>query len=267
MKHFLLALMLLAAIPALSQDTTTYIETHDIPYREGQQDAYMKERCRLDVYYPAKHANAPVVVWFHGGGIVSGSKFIPDELKKQHVIVIAANYRLSPKVKHPAYIEDAAAAVAWAFKHAAALGGDTNRIFVSGHSAGAYLTCMIGLDKQWMNKQHIDANRIAGLFSFSSQAITHFTVRKEEGFDDDKQPLLDEYAPLYHVRADAPPLYLFTGDREMEMLGRYEENAYFARMMRLKGHKSTYLYELEGYNHGDMPHGAYYLMLKAMKKK
>ena len=80
-------------------------------------------------------------------------------------------------------------------------------------------------------------------------------------------PMLDEYAPLYHVRADAPPLYLFTGDREMEMLGRYEENAYFARMMRLKGHKSTYLYELEGYNHGDMPHGAYYLMLKAMKKK
>ena len=84
---------------------------------------------------------------------------------------------------------------------------------------------MIGLDKKWLNVYRIDANRIAGLIPFSAQAITHFTIRKERGIAD-TQPVVDEYAPLFHVRKDAPPMLLITGDREMEMLGRYEENAY-----------------------------------------
>lgn len=266
MKHLTLFLLLSCTLPAFAQDTATYLEKNNIPYRSGEQTAYMQERCRLDVYYPAKAGNAPVIVWFHGGGITGGSKSFPAELKKQQVIIISANYRLSPKVSCPAYIEDAAAAVAWAFKNAAGFGGDTSRIYVSGHSAGGYLASMIGLDKQWLAKYNIDANRIAGLFPFSGQAITHFTVRQEKGIRD-LQPTIDAYAPLYHVRADAPPLFLFTGDREMEMLGRYEENAYLERMMKLTGHKQTHLYEMDGYGHGDMPKPSFYLMLKEIKKK
>lgn len=264
MKYLIPALLLCFALPTLAQDTTSYVEKDDIPYRNGAQTDYMKERCRLDVYYPARAANVPVIVWFHGGGITAGNKSIPEELKKQHMIIVAANYRLSPKVSCPAYIEDAAAAVAWVFRNASALGGDSTKIYVSGHSAGGYLASMIGLDKQWLAKYHIDANRIAALFPFSGQAITHFTVRKEKGIRD-TQPVIDTYAPLYHVRADAPPLFLYTGDREKEMLGRYEENAYLARMMKLAGHKQTHLYELDGYNHGDMPKPAFYLMLKEIK--
>jgi hypothetical protein len=60
---------------------------------------------------------------------------------------------------------------------------------------------------------------------------------------------VDEYAPLYHVRADAPPLLLITGDRNLEMPGRYEENAYLKRMMEINGHKRTQLFELQGYGH------------------
>ena len=59
-------------------------------------------------------------------------------------------------------------------------------------------------------------------------------------------------APLFHVRADAPPMLLITGDRELELLGRYEENAYLWRMMKIAGHKSTELQELKGLNHGGM---------------
>lgn len=66
-------------------------------------------------------------------------------------------------------------------------------------------------------------------------AITHFTVRQERGIEG-TQPVVDELAPLYHVRKDAPPLLLITGDREMEMMGRYEENAYRMRMMKVVGH-------------------------------
>ena len=58
------------------------------------------------------------------------------------------------------------------------------------------------------------------------------------------QPVVDEYAPLFHVRADAPPFLLITGDRERELLGRYEENAYLMRMMRVSGHEQVRLYEL-----------------------
>ena len=93
--------------------------------------------------------------------------------------VVAVEYRLNPKVKAPKYIEDAAAAVSWVFKNIEQFGGDTSLIFVSGHSAGGYLTSMIGLDKSWLQKFSIDANKIAGLIPLSGHTITHFTVRAE----------------------------------------------------------------------------------------
>ena len=77
---------------------------------------------------------------------------------------------------------------------------------------------MVGLDKRWLKDRDIDANRIAGLIPFSGHTITHFTVRKERGIDG-TQPVVDDLSPLFHVRSDAPPLLLITGDREMEMLG------------------------------------------------
>jgi acetyl esterase/lipase len=152
-------------------------------------------------------------------------------------------------VKAPAYIEDAAAAIAWAFKNIEKYGGSTSKIFVSGHSAGGYLTLMTGLDKQYLAAHGIDANIIAGLIPLSGHTITHYDIRKQRGIKN-TQPVVDEFAPLFHVRADAAPLLLITGDRELEMLGRYEENAYLARMMKVAGHKDTRLLELQGYGHG-----------------
>ena len=139
-------------------------------------------------------------------------------------------------------------------------GGNPNQIFVSGHSAGGYLTSMIGLDKKWLAKHNIDADKIAGLIPFSGHTITHFTVREEMGIPG-KQPIVDEMAPLFHVRSDAPPLILITGDRELELLGRYEENAYLMRMMKVIGHEKTTLYELDGFDHVGMVKPAYYILL------
>jgi len=65
--------------------------------------------------------------------------------------------------------------------------------------------------------------------------------------------------------ADAPPLILITGDRELELLGRYEENAYLMRMMKLNGHKKTKLFELGGYDHG-MTEPAFPLLIKEVLK-
>ncbi|WP_224994219.1 alpha/beta hydrolase [Cesiribacter sp. SM1] len=230
----------------------------------NKSDIYINDRCVLDIYYPAKSKNFATIIWFHGGGLTSGNKEIPAALKEQGVAVVAVNYRFYPKVKSPKYIEDAAAAVAWVFDHIESFGGDAELIFVSGHSAGGYLASMVGLDKRWLNNFKIDANKIAGLIPFSGHTITHFTIREERGIDG-KQPIIDELAPLYHVRADAPPLLLITGDRELELLGRYEENAYMMRMMKISGHQETKLYELDGYGHG-MTEPAFPLLLKEVQR-
>lgn len=232
----------------------------DIAYRPNAADSYAQERCRLDLSYPVNQSDFATVVWFHGGGLKSGSKSIPKRLANQGFAVVAVNYRLHPRVTSPVYVEDAAAAVAWTFLNIAAYGGSTKKIFVSGHSAGGYLTMMIGLDKSYLAQHGIDANSIAGLIPFSGHTITHFTVRKERGIDG-KQPIIDSMAPLFHVRADASPLRLITGDRDREMLGRYEENAYFWRMMQEVKHPSCELLELEGYDHGGMADPAFPLLL------
>lgn len=234
-----------------------------------KSDKYIDSQCSLDIYYPINSKNFATIIWFHGGGLTGGTKEIPNALLEKGFAVVGVEYRLSPNVKAAACIEDAAAAIAWAIQHIENYGGRTDLIFLSGHSAGAYLTMMVGLNKKYLAKYNIDANSIAGNIAFSGQTITHFTIRKEMGIKE-TQSLIDEYAPVYFVRPDAPPLLLITGDPEMELLGRYEENAYMWRMMKLAGHKRTTLYKLEGFDHGAMVQPAFPLLIKevnAIKKE
>jgi acetyl esterase/lipase len=251
---------------ACSQDIEYEIQ-HNIPYYSDsviQADPYIEERCVLDIYFPKNIKGFATIVWFHGGGLTSGSKEIPAPLKEQGFGIVGVNYRLYPRVKAPKYIEDAAAAVSWVFNNIQDKGGDPSLIFLSGHSAGGYLASMIGLDRSWLQQFHIDANDIAGLIPFSGHTITHFTVREERGIPG-TTPIIDSLAPLYHVRPDAPPLLLITGDRELEMLGRYEENAYLMRMMKVAGHEETRLYELDGYGH-NMVAPAFPLLLNEVQR-
>ena len=261
--------MALACTLAKAEDAKSsaqYNTQNNILYRTGDNlTDYMKERCRLDVYHPVDKEDYPTIVWFHGGGLKGGRRFIPEALKEKNVAVVAVNYRLHPNVKSPAYIEDAAAAVAWVIKNIAKYGGSPRRLFVSGHSAGGYLTSMIGLDKRWLKKHGADPDQLAGLIPFSGHTITHFTVRAERGIDG-KQPVIDDMAPLFHVRKDCPPLLLITGDRKLELLGRYEENAYLWRMMQVVGHPDTTIMELDGYNHGQMAQSAHPLLLRFIRR-
>ena len=261
--------MALACTLAKAEDAKSsaqYNTQNNILYRTGDNlTDYMKERCRLDVYHPVDKEDYPTIVWFHGGGLKGGRRFIPEALKEKNVAVVAVNYRLHPNVKSPAYIEDAAAAVAWVIKNIAKYGGSPRRLFVSGHSAGGYLTSMIGLDKRWLKKHGADPDQLAGLIPFSGHTITHFTVRAERGIAG-KQPVIDDMAPRFHIRKDCPPLLLITGDRKLELLGRYEENAYLWRMMQVVGHPDTTIMELDGYNHGQMAQSAHPLLLRFIRR-
>ena len=239
----------------------------NIPYRENSEaDPLTVERCALDLHFPQRGKNLPVIVWFHGGGLTEGKRFIPEELKNEGVVIVAPGYRLSPTVKSPTYVEDAAAAVAWVYKNIRRYGGSPEKIFLSGASAGGYLAAMVGLDKHYLKAHGIDANRLKGLVPLTGQMITHFTIRKERG-GSNLQPVIDEMAPLYHIRKDAPPTLVITGDRELELWGRYEENAYFVRMMKVLGHPDIQLFELQGHDHGELTPPANRLLLRHVKQR
>lgn len=256
--HLLLAFW---SLNFFAQNVIQDLPLNNIYYREKVENEYMNSKCLLDIYIPENTNNFPTIVWYHGGGLTGGSKHIPERLKDKGFAVVAIGYRLSPEAMTPEIIDDAAAGLAWVFNNISNYGGDVSKIFVSGHSAGGYLTLMLGYDKSYLNKYGIDTNKIAALIPYSPQVITHFTNRKERGISE-MQPIIDKYAPLYYVSADVPPTLLITGDREEELFGRYEENAYLWRMLKLVGHPSIEICELDGFNHGDMVNPGHDLAIK-----
>lgn len=258
----LLALGITLMFSVRAQDPG-YLVKQNIPYYESG-NASQCVTCVLDIYYPEREQKFATIIWFHGGGLTDGSKELPEQLKNKNIAIVGVEYRLHPHVTSPRYIEDAAAAVAWVFQNISKFGGDPSLIFISGHSAGAYLATLVALDPQWLQQHQINSNQIAGVISLSGQMITHFTIRKERGIKD-TQPIVDSFAPLFHVKENAPPLLLVTGDRSLELLGRYEENAYMWRMMKIAGHQQTKLFELQGYGH-DMTAPAFPLLLDEVRR-
>jgi len=253
-KNICLLFFVCVTLSAKAQNSSNYEVIKNVPYYpESIRDtnSYIKEQCLLDIYKPIGKTNTPVIVWFHGGGLTFGTKDIPKELLDYGYLIVSVEYRLSPKVKAPAYIEDAAASTAWVFNHIAKYEGNVKQIFLSGHSAGGYLDLMIGLENKWLAKYNINTSSLAGLIPLSPQVISHYTIRDENNISK-YQPLIDTYAPLYHIKKETPPIVLITGDRERELLGRYEENAYFFRMMKVIENPRVKLFELQGFDHGEM---------------
>lgn len=257
MRKTILLLILLAASLS-SRAESPYINEFDIPYT-NKSDKYSKDRLKLDIHHHTDATGMPVIVWFHGGGLTSGNKHVPGELMDAGYVVVAPNYRLIPEVGVDECIDDAAEAIAWTFKNIDKYGGDPSKIFVSGHSAGGFLTSMTGLDKSRLAKYGIDADSIAALIPYSGQVITHFSDRKSMGIGE-LTPYVDKNAPLFHVRDNAPPYIIITGDADMELYGRYEENLYMWRMMKLVGNEYVKIYKLDGYNHGDMAAPAHHIL-------
>lgn len=126
---------------------------------------------KLDVYIPDGARNAPVVVFFYGGrwseGDREGYKFVGAALAKQGFIAVVPDYRLYPKVRFPSFLEDSAKAVRWTRDHIQSYGGDLGRLFVMGHSAGAYNAAMLTVDPRWLNNVGGDRSWIAGMIGLA----------------------------------------------------------------------------------------------------
>ncbi len=127
----------------------------------------------LDVYYTDPiTANHPVVIYVHGGGWTSGDKahldFKPEFFLKAGYVFVSINYRLSPHAKFPAHVQDVAAAIAWATQKIGQFGGDPNRLYISGHSAGGHLATLVATDERYLNAYHLNLSAIKGVVSIDT---------------------------------------------------------------------------------------------------
>lgn len=208
----LIALMASACSPAtlLNQFTERngYDVTHSIAYGRNARQV-------LDVYRPADARTAPVVVFFFGGSWQGGDKetylFLAAALAQRGYVTIVADYRVYPEVRFPKFIEDGALAVRWAKNNAARFGGDPSRLFIMGHSAGAYIAAMLAIDARWLRNVNLDPHRdLAGLIGVSGPydflPLTDETLKVIFGGASRL-----ETQPISYVTRGLPPSLLVTG--------------------------------------------------------
>jgi acetyl esterase/lipase len=135
--------------------------TQNIPYTDKAD-----QRQVLDIYSPADAKNCPVIFWIHGGGWVTGDKKEVEEKPRaftEHGFVfVSTNYRLLPQVEMGTLIQDVAKAVGWVHKNIARYGGDPNRIFVMGHSAGAQLSAILCTDERYLKAENVSFDSLRG---------------------------------------------------------------------------------------------------------
>jgi acetyl esterase/lipase len=178
----------------------------DIAYGPGA-------RQRLDVYLPLeRRAPGPVVVFFYGGSWTTGDRatyrFVGEALASRGIAVVVADYRLSPAVKYPVFLEDSARAVRWTVDHLGELGADPGQLFVMGHSAGAYNAAMLALDARWLAGAGLQPAQLAGWIGLAGpyDFLPIGNPDVQIAFDWPGTPA--DSQPLVHASKNSPPALL-----------------------------------------------------------
>ena len=185
--------------------------TRNVPYAPGA-------RQRLDVYAPrGGRSGAPVVVFLYGGRWQHGSKeqyrLVGDALTRRGVLAVVPDYRVYPAVRFPAWVQDAAAAVRWTRDNISRFGGDPDRIFLAGHSAGGHTVALLALDDHYLREAGVRSSAIRGAAVLAGPVATEWT-------DADVQALMGPRAswpatyPLTYADGSGPPLLLLHGARD-----------------------------------------------------
>ncbi|ASU38735.1 esterase [Herbaspirillum sp. meg3] len=203
----------LKVLNAVTPDAA-YQKTADIPYGANP-------RQKLDIYVPREPAAGkapPVVVFFYGGSWNDGSRkdydFVGEALSSRGFIVVVADYRVYPEVKYPEFLKDSAQAVAWTLQHAGEYGGDLKRVFVMGHSAGAYNAAMVALDARWLKGAGVSPRQLCGWIGLAGPydflPIENADVKPVFWFPD--SPL--DSQPVRHVGDDSPAALLIASHKD-----------------------------------------------------
>ena len=239
---------LLNGVSRLSGDSATRLAASGTAYGP-------LARHKLDVWVPAKPPSTPlpVIVFFYGGGWVSGDRgdygFAGRAFAAQGFITIVADYRLVPEVRFPAFLQDGALAIKWARDHVARYGGDPRRISLSGHSAGAYQAAMLALDPKFLRDAGVDPRivRSAALLATPADFYPFTEIRGRDALGQWPRPL--ETQPINFARADAPPLLLMHGTTDTVVRPHNSERLY-AKMKALGASVELLLYQ--GKSHTDL---------------
>ncbi len=234
----------------------------DIAYLNDQNAAHT-----LDVYIPGKKEKPfTVLVHIHGGGWVMGDKSLMKTTglfyASQGILFITPNYRLSPKAQHPAHVEDCAAAVAWAVRHAEELGGDKTRIFLSGHSAGAHLAALLATDAAYLQKYGVKPADLAGVVPVDA-ACYDLTDDNNERLV--KKFIRDSFGTEQSVLKSASPLYQISGVKRypkflilntMNRPSAAQGAKLFSDKLKEAGCEARYI-PVENHTHAEMASGMY----------
>ncbi len=188
------AIMLEAAAPIKfpSGELSSSVEVRkNISYIPDDLDKH-----KLDVYVPKGKSKFPILIFFHGGSWKSGDRSnypaLANRFAKAGIGVVVPSYRLMPAAASPAQTDDALAAVEWTIKNIEQFGGNPQRIYVSGHSAGGHLAAYAGLNRKfWPN--------LKGVLPLSGV----YDVSKIAGFKDDANA-----SPMTHIQPGAPPFLI-----------------------------------------------------------
>lgn len=207
-------------------------------------------RHRLDVYAPEQRGSAaPVVFFIYGGGWSRGNRseyeFVGRALASRGFVTVIADYRLVPEVRYPGFIEDSARALRWVQDNIANYGGDPNRLFLAGHSAGAYNAVMLALDPSFRQEYGVTmpilaVGALSGPYDF--YPFEYFEVQEAFG----QAPNPEGTQPINLITAEAPPMYLATGTSDP--IVRMQNTERFADRLRAQGVWVTTQY-YDGFGH------------------
>ena len=234
--------------------TFKVVEHRDIDYLPGANHADDKDK--LDIFMPEGLANAPVVVYFHGGGLQNGTKTIGEGLGRQlaarGIGLVSANYRLSPAVMHPAHIEDATAAFVWTKRNIGDYGGDTGRVYVAGHSAGAYLAALMALDPQHLDAHGMRLADIKGAIPISPFLFVEdpdVAPRRPKTVWGTDEAVWLEASVTPYIGAGKPPMLFIYADGDDDW--RREQNQRLAAKLSALGNEAAVI-EIEDRTHGSV---------------
>ncbi len=219
----LLALLLVPAVRADEPKKEKLFEVEvvkDLAYNEAKDADPDKQK--LDLYLPKGKKDFPVLFFVHGGTWKSGDKKQYDRLGNLYAArglgTVIISYRLTPKVQHPAHIQDVAKAFAWTCSHIGKYGGKADQIFCCGHSAGGHLVSLLATDESYLKAEKRSFADIKGVISISGVYIILPFGALGNAFGRDVK-VWKKASPIYNVSSGHPPFLILYGDDDFPTLG------------------------------------------------
>lgn len=186
------------------------------------------KRQTLNVFGPRKWSGTQdVLIFIHGGSWNSGKKslynFFGTRMARKEVVTVIINYPLSPAANYNGMAKAVAKSVQWVRENVEEYGGNPEKIFISGHSAGGHLAALVSVRHEYLDSIGM-TNAIRGTILIDAAGLDMYGYLQEQKFPDDhtylktftKNPTYwKDASPLYHLHANMPPMLIYMGEKTL----------------------------------------------------